>query len=267
MRAALDLALGAVAAALATFGLGLLSPLVPWPIQTSALAARAAFVLAFSWVAAEVLAIAWLARRTRAPWLGLTIAVALGALITTAVTAHGASLGGTAIVCAALLASGASAGALVGARIQHPGHLGVVAIVSSVADLVSVFHESGPTAQIAQSAPALSLLALAAPMLGTGDLPPLLGVGDVVMASLYASAAARFGLPEGRTWVALAAGLAGAMIAVLWLEIALPALPFLGLAMIVAHPRVRVPPPHERRRAALGVALVVGVAAWILLSR
>jgi hypothetical protein len=266
-RAHLALALGLVAFGLATFVLGLVAPVVPWPIAPSALAARAAFVLAFSWVAAEALGSAWLARRTSPRRLGVTLALALLALLALAVTSGAPSLGATVLVCVALLAAGSSVGALVGGRIQHAGHLGVVAIVSSLADVVSVFHEAGPTAQVAQSAPVLSLLALSAPMIGTADVPPLLGVGDVVMASLYASAAARFALAERRTWVALAIGLAGAMLAVLLLELALPALPFLGLAIIVAHPETRLPPRHERRQAALGVALVVAVAFWFLLER
>lgn len=66
---------------------------------------------------------------------------------------------------------------------------------------------------------------------------------------------------------ALALGLAAAMLAVLLLELALPALPFLGLAMITAHPEARLPPPHERRQAALGITLVLAVAAWVLLAR
>jgi hypothetical protein len=84
------------------------------------------------------------------------------------------------------------------------------------------------------------------------------------MAALYATAAARFALPEKRTWMALTGGLASAMVAVLVLEIALPALPFLGLAMVVAHPETRLPPHHERPQAALGIALVAAAAAWIL---
>lgn len=266
-RAHVVLLLAIVVSGLATFALALVSPLVPWPIETSALAARAAFVLAFAWVGAETLVLASLARGTSPSRLAVTLAIALAALLALALTTGSIGAAGPALVSAALLAAGASAGALVGGRIQHPGHLGVVAIVSSVADVVSVFHEAGPTAQIAESAPTLSLLALSAPMLGTSDVPPLLGVGDVVMAALYASAAARFALSELRTWTALALGLAAAMLAVLLLELALPALPFLGLAMITAHPEARLPPPHERRQAALGITLVLAVAAWILLAR
>jgi hypothetical protein len=256
--------LAAVLAGAATWGLSAASPLVAWPIDTSPLAARGSFVLAFGWVAAEVLTLAWLTRGASPARLGVSALVATAALAAIAVLRAPPSPPIIALVAAILLAGGSSAGALVGSRIQHPGHLGVVAVVSSVADIVSVFHESGPTAQLAESTPWLSLFAIGAPMLGTSDVPPLLGVGDVVMAALYATAAARFALPEKRTWMALTGGLASAMVAVLVLEIALPALPFLGLAMVVAHPETRLPPHHERPQAALGIALVAAAAAWIL---
>jgi hypothetical protein len=186
--------LAAVLAGAATWGLSAASPLVAWPIDTSPLAARGSFVLAFGWVAAEVLTLAWLTRGASPARLGVSALVATAALAAIAVLRAPPSPPIIALVAAILLAGGSSAGALVGSRIQHPGHLGVVAVVSSVADIVSVFHESGPTAQLAESTPWLSLFAIGAPMLGTSDVPPLLGVGDVVMAALYATAAARFAL-------------------------------------------------------------------------
>lgn len=255
-----------VGSGLFTLALSMASPHVPWPTTTDALAARVAFVLAFLWVSAETLAAAVLAKDVSPRRLALTGLVGLVGLGTLAVWGTPSPVM-IALVASALLAAGASAGAWVGLRIQHAGHLGVVAIVSSLADVASVFHEAGPTAQILESAPTLSLLTLGAPMLGTSDVPPILGVGDVVMAALYGAAAAKHGLPARRTWLALAAGLAVAMLAVLVLELPLPALPFLGAAMLVAHREARLPPPHERRQAAVALVVLVALVLWLTVGR
>ena len=248
---------------LATWVLSLASPFAPWPIETSPLAARGAFVLAFVWVSIECLAGATLAPEITPRRLIVTGLVA-------ALTLVGLALGGvspapltTALVSALLVLAGASAGAWVGSRIQHAGHLGVVAIVSSLADAASVLQPSGPTAQILESAPTLSLLTLGAPMLGTADVPPILGVGDVVMSALYVGAARKHHLPERCTWIALAAGLAAAMLGVLVLELPLPALPFLGVAILVAHPEARLPPRKERVQAAIGVAILIAIVVYV----
>ncbi len=257
--------LAACSLGVATFLLSIVSAHVPFPIETEPLAARAAFVLAFVWVSTECLVGARLARDVTPRRLAITGALGTIALVALAVLGAPPSAMTTSLVGALLVLAGASAGGWVGTRIQHPGHLGVVAIVSSIADAASVFHEAGPTAQILESAPTLSLLTLGAPMLGTSDVPPILGVGDVVMSALYAAAAAKHALAERRTWLALGGGLAIAMIAVLVLELPLPALPFLGLAMLVAHPEARLPPVHERRQAAVGVVLLVVLVAYLTL--
>lgn len=262
MSASARFALGVVAAGAATWFLSAAARVVPWPIE-DALGARVAFVLAFVWVSLEVLIVAWLARAL--PTRVAVGAVLLGSmgLLTLALTHSPVSTALAALVVTLLLAAGAGVGSLVGQRIEHVGHLGVVAIISSVADVASVFHESGPTAQLATHAPTLTLFAMGAPMLGTPDVPPILGVGDVVMASLYASAAHKFALSPRRTWAALGLGLASSMTAVLCLEAPLPALPFFGLAVLALHPETRLPPAHERRKAALGVTLVLVLVAWL----
>ncbi|MBX7196489.1 MAG: hypothetical protein K1X94_30830 [Sandaracinaceae bacterium] len=263
-RSLVELVGGVVGIALATLALSWLSAHVRWPIEDP-LAARLAFVLAFAWVGLASLTTASLARGHRATSLAIAGLLGVALLLTAALSSNAIpSPVASSMVMAALLLACSSAGALVGARIQHAGHLGVVALVSSIADLASVLGDQGPSAQIAASAPTLSLLAIGGPMLGTPDLPPMLGAGDLVMISLYAAAAHRFALPERRTWVALAAGVIGAMIAVLALERALPALPFVGVAFVVAHPSTRLPPTHERRTAALGVLVLAALALWLL---
>jgi hypothetical protein len=166
-----------------------------------------------------------------------------------------------ALVLLALLAFGGLVGCVVGAAIEHPGHLLFVVLVSSAADALSVLHPSGPSAAIVASEQALSLLALPFPLLGTDATPPLLGVGDVVFAGLYTAAARAHGLAAPRTRIALAAGFLVTMLVVVLAELAVPALPFLGAAMLIAHPQARRPPARERRSGMIALIVLVLLAA------
>ncbi|MFI5308412.1 MAG: hypothetical protein ACHQ53_13730 [Polyangiales bacterium] len=169
------------------------------------------------------------------------------------------------LVTPALLAGGVLVGAVVGRAIEHPGHLLFVAIVSSAADVLSVFHPSGPSNAIAQSKAALSLLALPWPLLGSDRIEAFLGVGDVLFAALYIASTRRHGLALGRTLAALSLGFVATMLVVVELEAVVPALPVLGLAMIVAQPAARRPPARDRKRGFALAALVVALVAVLLL--
>ena len=163
-------------------------------------------------------------------------------------------------VTAALLLGGTLLGTVVGQAIEHPGQLVFVAIVSSAADVLSVFHTSGPSAALAQSEAALSVLALPWPMLGIGSVEPFLGAGDIVFTALYVACARRHALLLKRAALALAAGFALTLVAVVVFEAAIPALPLLGLAVIVAEPAARRPLARDRMRGygtALGLVLIV----------
>lgn len=168
-------------------------------------------------------------------------------------------------VTACLLFGGTLLGAVVGGAIEHPGHLVFVAIVSAAADVFSVFHPSGPSAAVAQSETALSVLALPWPMLGTPAIEAFLGVGDVVFTALYLACARRHALPLRRTVLALTLGYAVTMVAVVALEAAVPALPFLGLSVVAAHSQARTPPSRDRVRGYVTAAAVVAVVAVLLL--
>lgn len=242
-----------------------IAPRLPFDSRASFAGALAAYALAFSCVSAMALAAGW-----TAPVLGgrqATAAILSAVALLAGVSAY--SVGGApgaALVAVSLLGAGALLGAAIGARIEHAGHLGVVALVSSVFDVASVFSQSGPSAQIAQSEAWLSVLALSFPMAGSDAIEPLLGVGDVVFVALYVSAARAHGLALPRTLCALALALALVAITVVASARAIPALPMLGAAMLLAHPAARLPPPAERPRALaalmlLFVALVLGLWA------
>jgi hypothetical protein len=198
----------------------------------------------------------------------LALAFPAAALFALALRPAAPDLTGALIVTAALLVGAGLIGGAVGRAIEHPGQLVFVAVVSSAADAGSVFHPSGPSAVMAQSQAALSLVALPWPMLGTPAIEPLLGAGDVVFTALYLASARRHGLPWRRTMVALMLAYAATAAVVLALETAVPALPLLGLAVVIAHPEARQPRAADRRRGVLvSIAAVVGVTALLVLGR
>jgi hypothetical protein len=171
--------------------------------------------------------------------------------------------GQAALVTFSLLVLGATIGGAVGARIEHPGHLLVVAVVSFLVDTFSVFHRRGPTATLIAARPqVLNLLALPWPLLGTEEIAPLLGLGDVIFIALYFSAARRHGLSRPRTALALLLALLLSMASVMLWQRPIPALAPMGISILLAHPPARKLPLAERQRGyPLLAALTLG---WLL---
>lgn len=183
-------------------------------------------------------------------------------------TLYFAGITGTAAACAVttcLLCVGTLVGGLVGSRIEHPGHLVFVALVSAGVDALSVFHPRGLSHAVAESEAALSVLAMSFPMLGTDIVAPLLGVGDVAFCALYLAAARAHGLPVPRTRAALVVGFALTALLVVLSQLPIPALPLLGLAVVAAHPRARRPRPADLRAGLVGVGLLCVVAVVLYL--
>lgn len=249
---------------LASFAL--VAPLVPFDPTASAAAALLAYGIGYACTSAVVLFVSVLAPREPRVALGVGV-LAAGGLVALAVLAIAPGVLAAAAVLAALLGLGTAAGAGIGGRIQHAGHLSVVAIVSSVADVASVVSPGGPSHEIAESPALLSLLALPWPMLGTARIEPLLGVGDVVFVALYVAAAAQHGLSRARTVVALAGALAVTAVVVAVTALPIPALPFLGAAIVIAHPAARLPPPAERRNALVALVLFFALFGTLVLVR
>jgi hypothetical protein len=148
--------------------------------------------------------------------------------------------------------------------VAHAGYLLPVAAVSALADAASVLHPAGPSATVANDAEVAALLTLPAPVPGLGWVP-VLGVGDVVFTALYVAAARRHALGVARTLGALALGYAATLLAVVQLDRALPALPFLGVALVLVVPQARAIPASERRTA-WSVMVGCAVATLALLS-
>jgi hypothetical protein len=166
--------------------------------------ALVAYAIAYACVAR-----AWCSSQANAPDIGGAVFGVVGVGVIALVALQGAepSLARLTIVVASLLAAGTTAGAAIGARIESPGHLLPVAIVSSIADALSVWTPGAPSESALASRALLSVVAIAWPIAGTHDVPPIVGVGDVVFVALYLSAARRHGLPMARSIGALAIGL------------------------------------------------------------
>lgn len=162
----------------------------------------------------------------------------------------------------ALLTFGGLLGGAVGGRVDHAGHLVLLAWVASVVDTVSVFAPEGPTAQIVASPElALPLVTLSWPIFGTASVEPLIGVGDVTIATLYAAAARATGLPRARVVLGLLVGFALTFAALVVWERALPALPMLSFAVVLAlAPRSLRVPPADRKKGFAFAALVTALA-------
>lgn len=256
--------LTALGAALAVFGVAVWSfPALPLDPSGSAAAAIAGYAIAYACVAACVIVAGATAPDLGRPAIGIVAlaATALFALTSAAPTALDAGL-----VLACLLVAGTSAGVAIGTRIESAGHLLPVAVVSSLADVVSVLTPGAPSDVVADTPALLSVLAISWPMPGTIDVPAILGVGDVVFVALYFGAARRHALSLPRTTIALAVGLALTALVVATTSVAIPALPFLGGAMVIAHPDARRIPPKDRRAAAIGLVLIALAFGALVLS-
>lgn len=167
------------------------------------------------------------------------------------------------LINAALLTFGGILGSAVGGRVEHAGHLVLLAWVASVVDVLSVFVPEGPTAQIIASPEvALPLVTLSWPIFGTGSVEPLIGVGDVTIASVYGAAARATGLRRARLLAGLFAGFVLTFAALVAFERALPALPMLSLGVVVAlaPASLRVPAADRKKGFAFAALLTVGVA-------
>lgn len=225
---------------------------------------RLSYVLTFLLVSAVIVVVSrFVAVESPRVLVGLVL-VALGLLF----TQRGApvSVFGGAVVGFALLAGASALGAALGARIERPGHLLAVAAISAVADLWSVYDPAGLSAQMAESVVeephVMSLFAVPWPLLGTADVPPIIGAGDIVFTALYLAAFERHGLALRRAAWALFVAYALGLAVIMGTERPVPLLPLLGAAVLAVDPQARSLPAHERRTvwlmlAGLGVVLAV----------
>jgi hypothetical protein len=167
----------------------------------------------------------------------------------------------TPAVDTALIAFAWATGAAIGGRVEHPAHLLPAAAVASAADIVSVAASWGPSNAIASSERALAVLAISFPVVGTGVVAPALGVGDLIFVALALGVARKHELPYRRIALLAFVGVLFAGVASALVGRAVPALPAIGLMIIVFVPASRQVRRKDRSvtMIALGVAAVVAV--------
>ncbi len=152
------------------------------------------------------------------------LAVALGALLTW--------LDLLALANVAKVVGAAALGLWVAANLERAGWVVLVAVVSAVVDVASVY--GGPTRALLEQGPhVVGYFTVALTWLGYDPAEgyTALGISDVVFFSLYLGAARRFGLRGPASAVAMTASFVATVAAALYWE-ALPALPLLSLAFL-----------------------------------
>ena len=230
-----------------------------------ALDAMAAFALSFACVTAEILVSAWYVPALSVGQASLVLAGGAGGLFALYAAAAPAAGWAAALLTVALLTGATCLGGLVGRRIEQPGQLAAVAIVSAIADLWSVFDPEAPSARFAEQALAeperLALFALPFPLLGTPVIAPVIGAGDIVFTALYVAAFRRHALSDRRLVVGLALAYGLALIGLLVLLRPLPLLPLLGAAAIASDPGAR-----SLRRREWGTVFMVSIALLVLVA-
>ena len=225
------------------------------------------YALAFAAVSAEILAVGLCTPvLSNAVLALLCVGLGTGLFALVGVSATPLSLAGVTVLLLPLVTA---LGAKLGSRIERAGHLLAVCLVSSLADLWSVFDSAGPSARLAQRVlerpDEVTVFALGWPMLGTPVLPPLIGAGDVLFVALYLAAFRAHELSVWRAAAALAAGFATGLALVIGLERAVPLLPLLGLFVVAAEPRTRSLAPREQRSVWVASAvLAVAILARVL---
>lgn len=169
-------------------------------------------------------------------------------------------------VSLAVLTTGGLVGSYIGGLLQYPGMLMVVAYVAAFADCFSFFHPQGLTANVLANPKALALLTVPFPILGTAQIGSLVGIGDVTFVALFITGTRATGLNVTRTALALAVAMVSVAMLVELGGSPLPALPFLGGAVVLAQPAARRIPPEQTRRIAANLAVVTLVLGGLLLS-
>ena len=227
-----------------------------------------AFAVAYVAVTLQILALAWLAPSLAPRFLLLAAGACALALLALAWAPN--TLAYAALLTLALGPLAGLLGGFVGARIEKPGQLAAVALVSAIADLWSVLDPSAPSARFAEQVLAhperLALFALPFPLLGTSLVPAVIGAGDVVFAALYVAAFRAFHLSVERALLALLGAFLTGLCALLILQRPLPLLPLLGLAVVACDPAARSLTGREWRTVLL-VCAGLGAAILLRVSR
>ncbi|MBI5534634.1 MAG: hypothetical protein HY898_18050 [Deltaproteobacteria bacterium] len=215
----------------------------------------------------SLLSLVILSRGQLPRWSRVALGVAAPALVAAVAYAKGDGAWSVVAVAACLIVFGHVLGDLIGGNIEHPGHLLPACVVVSIVDITSVLHPSGPSHAVLASERALAVMVVSFPVLGTHDVAPTIGVGDLLFIALLLAAARRHSLPWIRVAVLIAAGIAVAGAASAWLNAGVPALPAIGLAVAAGVRDARKLRPKDRKTATIIMVGAAVVAAALVASR
>lgn len=129
----------------------------------------------------------------------------------------------------------AALGLWVAENLERASWVVLVAVVSAVVDIVSVY--GGPTKELLEGGPQVVgyfTVALMWSGYSAAEGYTALGISDIVFLSLYLGAARRFNLRTAASAVAMVASFVVTIVAALWWE-ALPALPLLSVAFLAVN--------------------------------
>lgn len=191
--------------------------------------------------------------------------IGVGALLLAGVYFAGFSRAIVGLQVVGLLLVGRGLGGGIGERVAHPGHVLPASIVAATADLASVVSPEGLSNAIVADDRALSVAALAAPVLGSRSMTFVLGVGDLVMMSLVFAVALRFDVSRARVALALAVGLFAAFALSATLARPIPALVTIALALPLSSLRFVRVAKSDRLAAGIASAACAVVVAWLSL--
>ena len=250
-------ALLAVVAAL-SFALAYVAPELSVPIVF-------ARVFGELWLMTILLATCRVAPRVKPESLAYALipAAILGGLLWSEIGTESPSL--FVVITVSVLSLGCLVGGYIGALLEHPSMLFVVAYVAALGDCFSVFHPHGLTANIMKDPQALAVLTLSVPVLGTKHIVPLVGIGDVAFAAVFFVGTRVTGLSERRTLLALAGALIAVVLSVEVLHLTLPAVPFMSVGIVAMHRETRSLPRAQATRILLNLLVVTVVLAGLWL--
>lgn len=237
----------------ALFGLTLIAS--PWVPQTP-FATMISFGAVFCALAGVVIAGSHGAAQVGASWRQVGVMTALGL----AAVAGGAALEGAPsalLIGAGLIFAASAIGARLGHEVDEASYIWPLVIVALGADIWSVTTPEGVTRQMVGDGlpPGVPLIILTLPVPGLG-LSPVLGIGDLLFSGLMLGAVARLGLSTRRVVLGLAVGFMCCLAGLFVWAVPLPALPFIGLAGVIALGRQA---PITPRETGLAVLFVAGV--------
>lgn len=123
-------------------------------------------------------------------------------------------------------------GLIVAQGMREVNYLLMAAVVAALTDIVSVFM--GPTKHLITT-DVFDYLSFQWGILGLGNISPIIGMGDFVFLTLFFTGARKFGWDARKTLGAMCCALAVGLLATLYGPRALPALPFMAMALLVVH--------------------------------